>query len=361
MSVAEQEAVGAARFDLAAGELLGKARVQPALRQQFDGGAALHDPGPRLHGEDHVGAEDGGEPLRRRTMESVTISGPTHTLIQLTDLHLVAEGDSLPGGVDTAALLGRALQAVAGAAVGPDGAGPSALVFTGDLTEHGRPEEYRRLRAIVEPAAERLGAPVVLTAGNHDDRAALRQHLLGEPPSPEPFDHVVRLGALRIVVLDSTVPGYAHGALRPGQLAWLRAQLAEPAPAGTVLALHHPPLPSASPLAASIRLVHPEELGAAILGTDVRLVLAGHTHVASAGTLGGIPVWTGGPLTTTVDGLAPGATLRTLGAPSVSRIDLFTDGLLTTSVPIAAEVVADVPGEEMEPRLAALREAAGVD
>jgi Icc protein len=293
-------------------------------------------------------------------MRVVTISGPTHTLIQLTDLHLVAEGDALPGGVDTAALLHRALQAVAVAGPGSDGPGPSALVLSGDLTEHGRPDEYRRLRAIVEPAAQRLGVALVLATGNHDDRAALREHLLGEPPSTAPFDHVVYVGTLRIVVLDSTVPGQAYGALRPGQLAWLRARLAEPAPAGTVLVLHHPPLPSAAPLATAIPLLRRQELGAVIAGTDVRLVLAGHTHVASAGTLAGIPVWTGGPLAGTVDALAPGAALRTLGAPSLSRIDLFPDDLLTTSVPIAAEVMADVPADQMEPRLADLRAAAGL-
>ncbi|MGH3613251.1 MAG: hypothetical protein ACRDRK_11790 [Pseudonocardia sp.] len=33
-------------------------------------------------------------------------------------------------------------------------------------------------------------------------------------------------------------------------------------------------------------------------GTDVRVVLAGHTHVVSAGTVAGIPVWTGGALAT---------------------------------------------------------------
>jgi Icc protein len=286
----------------------------------------------------------------------VTIAAATHTLIQLTDLHLVAEGDDFPGGVDTAALLERALQTVLDV-----GAAADALVVTGDLTEHGRPEEYRRVRAIVEPAADRLGVPVLYAAGNHDERAALRAHLLGEAPSREPLDQVVHVGTLRIIVLDSTVPGQAHGSLRPGQLAWLRAELAEPAPAGTVLALHHPPLPSASPLAAAIPLLHREELGDAIGGTDVQVVLAGHTHVVSAGTLRGIPVWTGGPIATTVDVSAPGAALRTVAAPSVSRIDLFADGLLTTSVPVGAEVMTEVPDMQMEPKLARLRAAAGLE
>ncbi|MHA6625620.1 metallophosphoesterase [Pseudonocardia sichuanensis] len=280
------------------------------------------------------------------------MTSPTHTLVQLTDLHLVADGEELPHGVDTAALLERALRAVEGAGLAPD-----ALVLTGDLTEHGRPREYRRLREIVEPAARRLGAPLVWAAGNHDDRAALREHLLGEPPSAEPLDSVVRVGDLRIVVLDSTVPGHPHGALRPAQLERLRAELAEPAPAGTVLALHHPPLPSAAPLAASIPLLRREDLAAAIAGTDVRLVLAGHTHVVSAGTLGAVPVWTGGPLATVLDGLAPGAALRGLAAPSLSRIDLFGTDLITTSVPIDAPRMSDVGSEEMEPALEAFRAA----
>src|SRR5918992_531881 len=181
-------------------------------------------------------------------MRSVTDSAPTSTLVQLTDLHIVAEDEELPHGVDTAALLDLALRAVEDAAICP-----AALVLTGDLT--------------------------------------------------------VRVGDLRILVLDSTVPGHPYGALRPGQLDRLRAELAEPVPAGTVLALHHPPLPSAAPLASAIRLLRRDDLAAAIAGTDVRLVLAGHTHVVSAGALGGGAVWTGGPLATTLDGLAPGAAL----------------------------------------------------
>ena len=284
--------------------------------------------------------------------DGVTHPSPTCTLVQLTDLHVVADGEKPPNGVDTTAVLHEALGAVEDAAIRP-----AALVLTGDLTEHGRPEQYRHLRAIVEPAATRLGATLVYAAGNHDDRAAMREHLLDEPPSDGPLDHTVRVGDLRIIALDSTVPGQGHGELRAGQLDRLRAELAEPAPAGTVLALHHPPLPSAAPLAASIPLLRRDDLAAAVAGTDVRLVLAGHTHVVSAGTLGGVPVWTGGPLATTLDPFAPGAALRGLATPSVSRIDLFPDGLITTSVPIGARRMSDVPAATMEPAIAGFRAA----
>jgi 3',5'-cyclic AMP phosphodiesterase CpdA len=285
-------------------------------------------------------------------MAGVTHHSPTHTLVQLTDLHIVEDGEELPGGVDTAAVLAEALDAIEESALGP-----TALVLTGDLTEHGRPAQYRRLRAIVEPVAARLGAPVVYAAGNHDDRAALREHLVDQPPSDEPLDRTVRMGDLRIIALDSTVPGQGHGELTPEQLERLRDELAEPAPAGTVLAMHHPPLPSAAPLAASIPLLRRGDLAAAVAGTDVRLVLAGHTHVVSSGTLAGVPVWTGGPLATTLDPFAPGAALRGLAVPSVSRIDLFPDTLITTSVPIGARCTSDVPAATMEPAIAAFRAA----
>jgi len=285
-------------------------------------------------------------------MPVVTHPSPTCTLVQLTDLHIVTADEELPGGVDTAAVLADALHAVEDAAIRP-----AALVLTGDLTEHGSPAQYRRLRSIVEPVATHLGAPLVYAAGNHDDRAALREHLMDEPPSDEPLDHTVRIGDLRIIVLDSTIPGHGHGALAPEQLDRLRTELAEPAPAGTVLALHHPPLPSASPLAASIPLLRRADLAAVVAGTDVRLVLAGHTHVVSAGTLGGVPVWTGGPLATVLDPFAPGAALRGLATPSVSRIDLFPDALITTSVPIGARRTSDVPATTMEPAIAAFHAA----
>ena len=55
---------------------------------------------------------------------------PTHTLVQLTDLHLREEDDPAPDG-DTLPLLERALAAVASAAP------VTALLLTGDLAEHG--------------------------------------------------------------------------------------------------------------------------------------------------------------------------------------------------------------------------------
>jgi 3',5'-cyclic-AMP phosphodiesterase len=276
---------------------------------------------------------------------------PVHTLIQISDLHIGPDaGADHEQPVDTHAVLGRALRALED--VAPP---PSAVLFTGDLTEHGAPEQYRRLRALVDPAVARIGTRAVYLAGNHDDRAALREQLLDRAPTAEPLDQVEWIGDLRVIALDSTVPGLAYGELGQDQLDWLRAELASPAPAGTVLALHHPPLPSPAPLATAIELVNPGALAAAIAGTDVRVVLAGHTHVVSAGALAGVPVWTGGAIAPTFDGLVTDGALRGLASPSVSRVDLFADAVLVTGVPFDAEALTRVPADQMRPKIEALR------
>ncbi|OLT13099.1 hypothetical protein BJF78_22950 [Pseudonocardia sp. CNS-139] len=275
---------------------------------------------------------------------------PTHTLIHISDPHVGPPGGTPRDPVDTGVLLGAALRAVEAAALRP-----AALVFTGDLVEDGTPDQYRRFRGIAGPAAARLGTTALFVAGNHDRRDGIRRHLLDLPPGTEPFDHVTILDGVRVVVLDSTVPGAGHGHLASGQLRWLREQLRTPAPHGTVLALHHPPLPSPTPLAAAIALQNPAELAGAVRGSDVRIVLAGHTHVVSAGALAGVPVWTGGAIATTLDALAPGAALRAVGNPTVSRIDLFSDGVVATSVPVGLPTLTSAPDAEMAPRIAELR------
>ena len=104
------------------------------------------------------------------------------------------------------------------------------------------------------------------TLGNHDDVALLRAHLLGRDAEPGPLDEVVRIGALRVVGLDSSVPGEDHGELDDAQLEALADELAEPAPDGTVLAVHHPPIWSTTPMSELVALRDPQRLAEVIRG-----------------------------------------------------------------------------------------------
>jgi 3',5'-cyclic AMP phosphodiesterase CpdA len=305
--------------------------------------------GPARIGPDPLGPRSAGSHIPFTGGRDDSGVTPVHTLIQFTDTHLVPDGARLAGDHDPFPGLAAAL-----AVVEHSGLRPSALLFTGDLVENGDAASYRRFRELVEPAAARIGAPVIHVLGNHDDRATARVHLLDEPAGTDPYDRVVWLGALRVIVLDTTVPGLSHGELTPDQLTWLTAELDVPAPDGTVVALHHPPLPTSSPLSAAIELSDRAALGAVLAGSDVRIVLAGHTHVVSAGALAGIPVWTGGATSTTWDALAADGGGRTVRTPAVSRIDLFADDLLVTAVAVDAETVASVDRTQMDVLIARL-------
>ncbi|WP_243076802.1 phosphodiesterase [Microbacterium sp. SS28] len=207
------------------------------------------------------------------------------TIVHVSDTHLMAGNRPLGGRYDTAANLRRTLAEVERLGIRPD-----AIVFTGDLTDLGEPEAYAALKDAVEPLAARLGAPIVWVAGNHDERTALRRDLLGQDPSEEPVTSVRDLDGLRLVALDTSVPGWHHGDLDEGQLTWLRGILSTPAPLGTILALHHPPLPSHIPLFDILELRDQPRLAEVVRGTDVRAILAGHLHYSTSGTFAGVPV-----------------------------------------------------------------------
>lgn len=209
---------------------------------------------------------------------------PDHTILHISDTHFVGAGEKLHEVIDSDANLALMLEGLA-----RSGARPEAIVFTGDLADTGLPDAYARLRAMVEPAAAAVGAEVIWVMGNHDERAAFRSGLLDEEGTA-PVDRVHDVNGLRVVVLDSTVPGHHHGEIDEAQLDWLRDVLATPAPHGTLLALHHPPVPSPLGLLALVELKDQARLAEVVRGTDVRGILGGHLHYSTASTFAGVPV-----------------------------------------------------------------------
>jgi 3',5'-cyclic AMP phosphodiesterase CpdA len=197
------------------------------------------------------------------------------------------------------------------------------VVFSGDLADAGGTRAYQRFRSATAPFLARWGATAVYLPGNHDRREPFREVLLGAPASAEPIDQVVWADGLRIVALDSTVPGAAHGELTDGQLAWLADALAVPAPFATVVALHHPPIPGPIEVMSEIGLHAPARLAEALAGTETALVLAGHAHQTSAGTLAGIAVWVSTATAYQMDVPAGVAgTVRGLTGSAFTRIDI---------------------------------------
>ena len=275
---------------------------------------------------------------------------PDYSLVHISDTHLLAGARRLYDRVDAERHLRELM-----ARLEETGRRPDALVFTGDLADHGEPEAYARLRAIVEPVAERLGAVVVWAMGNHDDRAAFRAGLLGEVGDGS-VDRVRYVGGLRIITLDTTVPGAHHGEVSPAQRDWLARELATPAIDGTILALHHPPIPSVLDLAVSVELRDQAALGAVLAGTDVRAILGGHLHYSSTATFAGIPVSVASASCYTQDLLVDaGGTRGRDGARSFNLVQVYPNTVLHAVVPIEqTEALTHVDAAESARRLAAL-------
>jgi 3',5'-cyclic AMP phosphodiesterase CpdA len=243
-------------------------------------------------------------------------------LLQISDTHIGADwGDD-----DPATGVRRAVEAILAL---PDR--PDALLVSGDLTQNGTPDEYARLRELLAP----LELEAHVLPGNHDLRGPLRTAFGLPGAGEEPASHAVDLGPLRLVCLDSTIPGGDGGALDEGRLEWLEATLDEEPTKPTVLALHHPPLRTLMPafdrigLAAEAR----EELAGVLdRHPQVLRVVAGHIHRAIVAELSGRAVVTV-PSTYLQAALDfRGDKIRMREDPAGFAIHAFRDGSLTSHI-----------------------------
>jgi Icc protein len=255
---------------------------------------------------------------------------PDHFVLHFSDTHFVGPDALLYSKVDAQGHLAEIL-----AELHASGARPEAIIFTGDLADKGDPKAYEKLRAMVEPAAAAMGAEVIWVMGNHDNRAAFRASLLDQLPSMKPIDRVYDVNGLRIITLDSTVPGSHYGEVTPAQLDWLAEELSSPAPHGTILAMHHPPVPSVLDLAVMVELRDQASLAEVIQGSDVRSIIAGHLHYSSTAMFAGVPVSVASATCYTQDLNVPvGGTLARDGAQAFNLIHVYENTVLHSVVPI---------------------------
>lgn len=255
---------------------------------------------------------------------------PAMSLLHLSDTHLLAGDRSLFGVLETERKLDELFSRVADSDIDL-----TAIVITGDLADLGEADAYSKLAGIVTPWAQSLDAEVVWVMGNHDEREAFSEVLLGEAPTMAPRDRVYQWGGLRLIVLDTSVPGYHHGELTADQLDWLRGELATPAPLGTLLAMHHPPLPQPSALMGIIELDDQDRFWDAVAGSDVRGILAGHLHYSTFTASHGIPVSVAPGMCYTIDLFGPRDRLlvATDNGQAVSLVSLYDDHTVFSHIP----------------------------
>jgi 3',5'-cyclic-AMP phosphodiesterase len=270
---------------------------------------------------------------------------PIHTIAHVSDTHYLGGRRPLYGAVDTDAHFARALEQLE-----RSGRRPEAVVITGDLADLGEPDAYHRLKDQLEPVAHRMGSEIVWVMGNHDEREPYSSILFGERPSTAPQDRIHDINGLRIISLDSTVPGYHHGAFTDEQLDWLSEVLAIPAAHGTLLALHHPPIPSPVGIMGIIELQDQQRFADVVRGTDVRAILGGHLHYSTSGSFAGIPVSVAAATCYTIDTSAPRDELLGVdGGQSINLVDVYVDQTVHSIVPVGdAPQVAGFSAEVLE-------------
>jgi Icc protein len=203
-------------------------------------------------------------------------------LAQLTDFHVRAAEDG-DQGADRLAMVVEAVLAL--------DPRPEAVVVTGDLTENGVPAEYERVGELLGP----LPMPVHMLPGNHDDGAVMNAHFPGAGSEADPWSYSTRLGPLRLVACDTTVPGQDGGSLDARRLAWLANELERERDVPTLLAMHHPPISIGVRALDEIGLPEDDRAALALLLEEhpqVARVVTGHVHTAAVGRVGGCEVFT---------------------------------------------------------------------
>jgi len=195
-------------------------------------------------------------------------------ICQLTDLHVRPVGKAANRVSETNMMTERALRAVARFTPRPD-----VVLITGDLTECGLDAEYATLAQLLR---KWLPMPVFVIPGNHDRRVTFRdglKHLPGVPADPHYIQYAVDEYPVRLVMLDTIVPGAGHGELRDEQLAFLDRTLGAVPTKPTLVAMHHPPFACGIAHMDRINLRNAQQFAAIIARhPQVERIVCGHHH-----------------------------------------------------------------------------------
>jgi Icc protein len=223
---------------------------------------------------------------------------------------------------------------------------PDVLLVSGDVADHGLPDEYAEARAVLDAWT----GPMLVGTGNHDVREEFARCLLDQEAGG-PLVLGLEAGDFRILMLDSLVDArdgvrVDHGEVTPDQLDWLDAQLSgDDKP--TFVSLHHPPVDIGLGLMAPILLSEPEPLELVLMKhPHVVATLVGHAHTACASSFAGRPMLIGGGSASTVPlDAEPYPVIWEAGPPTLAFHLLHDDGRLTThwrALPFPADADRDV-------------------
>ncbi|MCC6467348.1 MAG: phosphodiesterase [Alphaproteobacteria bacterium] len=194
-------------------------------------------------------------------------------IAQITDLHVKHAGKLAYGRVDTYPMLELAVAHLRRLDPQPD-----VVLLTGDLVDEGSDAEYDRLRDALAPLKQKL----YVIPGNHDERAALARTFAdhGYLPRGGGFLHyAVDDHPVRLIGLDTLIPGKVGGAMDDARCRWLDARLGEAPDKPTLVMMHHPPFAMGIDHLDRWLLQGADEFGRVIARhKQVERIVCGHAH-----------------------------------------------------------------------------------
>lgn len=262
-------------------------------------------------------------------------------IAQISDLH-VNEGGAFIGTLaDANANLAAALAFLHALTPTPD-----VVVATGDLTDNGRPEQYAVLRDLLDECKQ----PLFLIPGNHDERAPLVDAFPDHAYLARdggPLQYVIDDFPVRLVGVDTTIPGRHDAALESDEIGWLDETLSARPETPTLVFMHHPPFDTGVWWMDCIGL--PDDHRRAFeqcirRHPQVQRVISGHIH-RPVQTIWGGAIVSVAPSTAhqvALD-LEPGRTMRlTSEPPMLTLLDWTDERVLTHTTAFAPVEVIDV-------------------
>lgn len=188
-------------------------------------------------------------------------------ILQITDLHILAQPGQTLLGVDTEEsfreILRRAVM---------DQDDVSLVLLTGDLAQDPEPSTYTRLLAWLRETAW----DYAFIPGNHDDLKLMISCLSSDKAGYRP--HIL-LDHWQIICLDSSVGGSPSGFLAGEQIRHMEQCLLDYPQHHTLITLHHHPIPAGSSWLDTMVLGNRDEFLAVIRRHPlVKVVLTGHVH-----------------------------------------------------------------------------------
>lgn len=204
--------------------------------------------------------------------------------LHLTDLHVVAEGKTASGVLDTRAILLSTIDQIIDMlpALRPI----DAVLVSGDLSDDGTADSYQFIREQLD----RFGIPVLPIPGNHDHRENFRNAFSDLPFLPDrgSINWQTTVKGTLIVGLDTLIEGSGSGEVNKDGLAFLSSAISQSVGAPTVVLMHHPPFKTGIKFMDGIGLRNMDEFSSVMRATkNSVIILAGHVHGVHYGQVGG--------------------------------------------------------------------------